>query len=111
MASRVQIVLVDDIDGGDADVSIEFGLDGVDYEIDLSDENAAALRTALAPYIQAARRSPGGRGSRRRRSAAAGAKDSRSAQIRSWARSNGIEVNARGRIPAELVARYEAAQR
>ena len=55
MASRVQVVLVDDIDGGDADVSIEFGLDGVDYEIDLSDENAAALRTALAPPVH-----PGG---------------------------------------------------
>lgn len=108
MASKVQVVLIDDIDGGEADATFAFSLEGTDYEIDLSEDNAQTLRQALAPYIEAGRRASGGK-SRRRSQAGPG--KGRSAKIRSWARDNGIEVNARGRIPADVVAKYDAAQR
>jgi len=108
MASRVQVVLIDDIDGGDADATVAFSLEGVDYEIDLSERNAERLRAALAPYVDAGRKVTGGRPRRR---SSGGSGKGRSAKIRAWARDNGIDVNTRGRIPAEVVARYEAAQR
>ena len=63
MATRTVVTLVDDVDGGVAEESLSFGLDGVEYEIDLSTEHAEALRDALAPYVAAARRT-GGRRSR-----------------------------------------------
>ena len=108
MASKVQVVLIDDLDGSDADSTVAFALDGTNYEIDLSRDNAEQLREALAPYIQAGRRAAGGkRGGRR--GTASSAQGNRSAQIRAWAQDNGIEVSARGRIPADVVAKYEAA--
>jgi len=104
MAQKVQITLVDDLDGRPADETVSFALDGSAYEIDLSAANAAALRDALATYVAHARRARGGG---RRRNGRGGA--GRSAQIRAWARSQGIAVNERGRIPADVVARFEAA--
>jgi hypothetical protein len=105
MAQRVHIVLEDDIDGGDATETVLFGLDGINYEIDLSDKNAAKLRDSLARYIGSARRtSP-----RSRRSARRSAAGPTTAQIREWARSNGYEVSDRGRISAEIRAAYEGA--
>ena len=59
MAQKVQILLIDDLDGGEAEGTVRFGLDGAEYEIDLSAEHAEALRKALAPYVSAARRAPG----------------------------------------------------
>jgi Lsr2 len=59
MAQRVQTLLIDDLDGGEAEGTIRFGLDGAEYEIDLSAGHADALRRALAPYVSAARRAPG----------------------------------------------------
>lgn len=107
MAQRVSITLVDDIDGSDADQTIQFGLDGTSYEIDLSDENAAKLREALAPYVGMARST----GGRRPRGAPKAARSggSSAGDIRAWAIENGHQVNARGRISAELRAAYEAA--
>ena len=109
MAQKIQILLVDDLDGGEAEGTVRFGLDGVDYEIDLSAEHAEALRRALAPFIDAARRGPGvgrqqGRGGQR-----AGASGLDTTEVREWARAQGIEVKDRGRIPAEVVARFKAA--
>ena len=110
MAQKVQVILVDDIDGGAADETVSFSLDGVSYEIDLSTKNAAALRDGLAQYVGTARkvgsRSSGGRGSARRRTAGG---DNRTAQIREWARSNGHAVNERGRISAKVVEAYDKA--
>ena len=110
MAQKVQVVLVDDIDGGTATETVSFGLDGVSYEIDLSAKNAARLRDAFAGYVGSARKvgGRGGRGGRRpgRRSAAGG---NRNAEIRAWARSKNIKVSERGRLPADLVAKYDAA--
>lgn len=111
MAQRVNVVLVDDIDGNDASETVSFALDGVDYEIDLSDEHAAQLREALALYIGHGRRTGGRRRSGRRSSGAASATEGgpSAADIRAWARENGYEVPERGRVSAEVREAYAAA--
>ncbi len=110
MAQKVQVILVDDIDGGAAVETVAFSLDGTSYEIDLSSKNAAKLRDTFGSYVGAARK-VGGRSARRasggRRSSKAAATDT--AAIRAWARANKVPVNERGRISAEVVAKYEAA--
>lgn len=108
MAQRVEVVLVDDLDGAPADETVQFGLDGVSYEIDLTSGNAQALRDAVAPYLGHARR-VGGRRSGGRKASAPASRGTQSASIREWAREQGLPVNERGRIPADIVARYEAA--
>ncbi|UYM06977.1 histone-like nucleoid-structuring protein Lsr2 [Solicola gregarius] len=107
MAQKVQILLVDDIDGGEADETVRFGLDGVDYEIDLSTKNAGKLRDALAKYVGESRRV----GGRRRigRKGASGGSASDAATIREWAKDNGWEVSDRGRVSAEIREAYAAA--
>lgn len=107
MAQKVNIVLVDDIDGSDASETVSFALDGSTYAIDLSDGNAAKLREALAPYIGHARRDASARG-RRARTTAAGGRGS-AAEIRAWARENGFKVPDRGRVASEVKAAYDAA--
>ncbi|MGH3277957.1 MAG: histone-like nucleoid-structuring protein Lsr2 [Trebonia sp.] len=107
MAQKVQVLLVDDIDGSEATETVGFSLDGVAYEIDLSSGNAGRLRTELAPYVGHARKSVGTQLRRRRQRSGAGREQS--ARIREWARSQGKKVNERGRIPANIVADYEAA--
>jgi hypothetical protein len=83
-------------------------VDGVEYEIDLSAEHAGALRRALAPFVGAARRSRAtGRAVRGGRRVAASGLDT--TEVREWAREQGIEVKDRGRIPAEVVARFKEA--
>ncbi|HLM88785.1 MAG TPA: Lsr2 family protein [Streptosporangiaceae bacterium] len=111
MAQKVQTLLIDDLDGGEADGTVRFGIDGADYEIDLSARHAEALRKALAPYLGAARRAPGSAARRPgrtgRRAASAAAPDPTA--VRGWAKSQGIDVKDRGRVPAELVAKFKAA--
>lgn len=111
MAQKVQTLLIDDLDGGEAEDTVRFGLDGAEYEIDLSAEHAEALRNALARYVSAARRAPGAAtrrpGQSGRRAATAGAPNP--TVVREWAKSQGIEVKDRGRVPAELVAKFKAA--
>jgi Lsr2 len=108
VAQKVQVQLIDDLDGSEADGTVRFGLDGTEYEIDLSAGHAQELRGALARYVGAARRAGGGR-----RSARAGRRAPVSAvdpiEVREWAKAQGIEVKDRGRVPAELVARFKAA--
>lgn len=110
MAQRVQIILEDDYDGGEADETVTFGLDGAEYEIDLSSANAAELRNALAPWLAHARK-VGGR--KRTRSAATrvAAADSggSTSDIRAWAVDNGMDVSSRGRISSEVRQAYEQA--
>lgn len=108
MARRIQVVLEDDINGGTADETITFGLDGVNYEIDLSSRNADRLRSALAPYIEAGRKTASGK--KRTSSPQRGSSANRDAEIREWAQANGIAVNSRGRVSADVVAKFEAAQ-
>ncbi|WP_028921475.1 histone-like nucleoid-structuring protein Lsr2 [Pseudonocardia acaciae] len=109
MAQKVTVSLVDDLSGDKADETVQFGLDGKNYEIDLSSGNAGKLREALRSYVAAARR-PGGR--RRSGGAASGGarrtavdRDQNQA-IREWARKRGMKVSDRGRIPADLLEAY-----
>ena len=110
MAQKVQTLLIDDLDGGEAEATVRFGLDGTDYEIDLSAKHAEALRQALAPYLGAGRRAPGSAarwpGRNGRKTASADGSDPTA--VREWARSQGIEVKDRGRVPAELVVKFKA---
>jgi hypothetical protein len=108
VAQRVEVVLVDDLDGTPADETVSFGLDGASYEIDLTSANAQALRESLAPYLGHARRT-GGRRSSGRRGSASASRGSDAAAVRAWAREQGIAVSERGRIPADVVAKFEAA--
>jgi len=111
MAQKVQTLLIDDLDGGEADATVRFGLDGAEYEIDLSAKNADALRKALARYVEAGRRSPGSAVRRPGRSGRkpASANGADSTAVREWAKSQGLEVKDRGRVPAELVVKFKAA--
>jgi hypothetical protein len=112
VAQKVQVLLVDDLDGGEASETVSFGLDGASYEIDLSEGNAKKLRDTLSNYVGAARRagaSGGGRRAGRPRSAGGGraAMDrEQAAAIRSWAKKKGLKVSDRGRIPATIVEQY-----
>ena len=116
MARKVQVILSDDLDENvPADETVSFALDGTNYEIDLSEKNAAELRDTFARYVGAARkvtRGGGGRasGSGRSRPTGGGRMDREQAgAIREWARKNGHEVSDRGRIPASVVEAFEAA--
>jgi hypothetical protein len=100
MAQRVTVELEDDLDGGPADETVRFGLNGSDYEIDLSKKNAAAFRRTLAPFIEHARTA--GTGHRRRPGRTVASRD-RSGGIRAWAKGQGIAVSECGRIPASIV--------
>ncbi len=105
MARRVEIVLEDDLDGSTADETVKFGLDGKDYEIDLSAANASQLREALAPFVANGRRLSG-----KKRSSQRGQNSGSSAgAVRAWARENGVPVSERGRVPADVVEQYNAA--
>lgn len=120
MAQKVNVVLVDDLDGSEAEESVSFALDGVSYEIDLSAKNAEKLRNTLATYINAARR-VGGRAVRGRgrpqaaKSAASsggrGGAKAPTSEIRAWAKKEGYEVSDRGRIPADVIEAYNKAKR
>jgi hypothetical protein len=111
MAKKVTVTLVDDFDAAAAaDETVEFGLDGVTYEIDLSSKNAKKLREDLKVWVEAGRR-VGGR--RRGRSAGTGRGRAsidreQSAAIREWARRNGHNVSSRGRIPADVIEAFHA---
>lgn len=111
MAQKVQIILTDDLDGGEAHETLTFGLDGKTYEIDLSSGNADELRKFLEPYTKAGRRQNGKApaGSRGRRPAVRTESEPSPEVYRKWAESNGYEVNSRGRVPASIKEAYRAA--
>jgi hypothetical protein len=117
MAKVVSTAYVDDLDGSEATGPVDFSLDGKDYTIDLSDSNAARLRDALASFVASARRASG-TGRRRLTSSspqrsspqrsASGRSREETQEIRAALRELGYSVKDRGRIPAELLAAYEA---
>ena len=112
MAQRVQIILEDDYDGGVADETVSFALDGTEYEIDLSAQNAAGLREAISPWLGHARKTGGRRKRGTTPSANGSAKapgTSSTSDIRAWAQSEGHEVSSRGRVSAEVREAYEKA--
>lgn len=108
MAQKVKIILIDDLDGGEADETVRFGLDGVQYEIDLSSTHAEELRSALSTYVSAARRESQ---PKQRQSAPPASRNQEAAQIREWAKANGYNVSSRGRVNSEIIEAYRAAQR
>ena len=119
MAQRTVVQLTDDLDGkpipdGKGE-TIRFSLDRHEYEIDLADKNAKALRDALAKYVSAARRTGTGRSTGRARAGRGGTGPSRDGRgydpkaVRAWAESQGIQVSQRGRVSTDLVARFQAA--
>jgi hypothetical protein len=111
MASKTLVILEDDLDGGAADETVSFSLDGVSYEIDLSSKNANKLRDALAAYVGSARR-VGGRATRGRAAGkAARGGTVNTSEIRDWARAKGLDVSERGRIPATIIEQYNAAHK
>ena len=107
MAQKIQTLFIDDIDGGAAEGTVRFAFDGTDYEIDLSSKHSEELRTALRKYVEHARKVGGTarRAPRGRRPAAA----IDSTKVREWAKENGYGIKDRGRVPAELVAKYQEA--
>jgi hypothetical protein len=107
VAQKVNVLLVDDIDGSDAEETVRFGIDGAHYEIDLTREHAGELRSALTRYAKAARKVTGSGAlpARARGSSRAGS----SKAVRDWAKEHGYEVSDRGRVPARVAAEYEAA--
>jgi len=109
MTQKIEVILVDDIDGTEAAETIRFGLDGTTYEIDLNTAHASALRNALTPYTGAGRKvskSVQATAANRRRAPNA---DFDNSEVRNWARANGVKVNDRGRVPAAVTARFRAA--
>jgi hypothetical protein len=108
MAQKIQALLIDDIDGGEAAGTVRFGLDGTEYEIDLSAAHSDELRNALGQYLAHARRVGGtARSAARSRRSGAAAVDT--AKVREWAKGQGIEVKDRGRVPAGVVEQYQTA--
>jgi hypothetical protein len=105
VAQRVVVTLSDDIDGGEAAETVTFGLDGKLYEIDLSEANAKKLRGVLAPYVEAGRKQTKAGKAYRRTSVAPDP-----AAVRAWARSHGMEVPPRGRIPKKVYEAFRAAR-
>ena len=118
VAQKVQVLLVDDLDGGEASETVSFSLDGSSYEIDLSEKNAEQLRDSFAKYVAAARKpgrsSGSGSGGSARGSSGRGRSGGSStamdrdqaAAIRAWAKKQGLKVSDRGRIPASIIEQY-----
>jgi hypothetical protein len=113
VAQKIQTLFIDDIDGGEAEGTVRFALDGAEYEIDLSTQHSEELRSALGKYVSHARKIGGSAPRRAGRTAGRGGKSGAGAvnttEIRNWARENGFDIKDRGRVPADLVAKYQAA--
>jgi hypothetical protein len=112
VAQKITTLFIDDIDGGAAEGTVRFALDGTEYEIDLNAEHSEQLRSALGKYVTHARKVGGGarRGGRVAGRAVRGAGSAlNTTEIRNWARENGYNIKDRGRVPADLVAKYQAA--
>jgi Lsr2 len=109
MAQKVQTVFIDDLDASPAEGTVRFGLDGTDYEIDLNAEHAQQLRDTLARYVNAARRIGGSARRPSRSGRRAQSSGLNTTEVREWAKAQGIDVKDRGRIPAELLAKFKAA--
>lgn len=111
MAQRQVLVMTDDLSGGDASETIRFSLDSGEYEIDLNEKNAKALRSDFQKYIDAARRV---RPARLRKDVGRGAGrggDSGldTAAVREWAKANGHDPAPRGRLSRTILDAYRAA--
>lgn len=116
MAQRVQIDLIDDLNGEVAQETVRFGVDGTEYEIDLTTENAEKLRSALSQYVDVARKASTGRKGQSSRNGQRGTSTSRAKRdevqkIRQWAQDNGHNPSSRGRVPQSIVDAYNEANK
>ncbi|MUK02812.1 Lsr2 family protein [Vibrio cholerae] len=113
MAQRVQVQLVDDLNGEEAQETVRFGLDGSEYEIDLTTDNASELRSALSQYVNVARKASGGRRNQggQRGSSTSRTKRDEVQKIRQWAQDNGHNPSSRGRISQSIVDAYNQANK
>lgn len=109
MAQQVKVLLIDDLDGGEAAETVRFGLDGKDYEIDLSDAHANELREVLARFAAQGRKLSKVSGAAYHRTTVPTKRDNRA--IREWAQANGHELSDRGRIPDNIIEAYDARDR
>jgi hypothetical protein len=109
MAQKIQTYFVDDLDGSEAEGTVLFGLDGTQYEIDLSTSHAKELRTALGRYIDAGRKVTGTTRRARQNQRKTPANGVSNTEVRAWAKGRGLAVKERGRIPADLIAQYQTA--
>ena len=109
MAQKIQTLLVDDLDGSDAEGTVRFALDGTYYEIDLSAAHAKELRSVLAPYATAGRKVTGVARRTGRAPGKAAANGVSTNEVRDWAKANGMEIKDRGRVPADVIAKFRAA--
>lgn len=109
MAQKVEVTLIDDLDGGKADETVTFSLDGAQYVIDLSSKNAKQLRESLSRYVDAARKEKGvrpvGRGAGRKTTSIG----PNTSDVREWAKTHGYEVSERGRVSKELIVKFQEA--
>lgn len=110
MAQKVIVSLIDDLTGDQADETVEFGIDGKNYEIDLTSKNADKLRDAFAKFIPAARRpSTNTRVRSQARTATTVSRREQTMAVRAWAKQQGMKVSDRGRIPADVQEAFDAA--
>jgi hypothetical protein len=109
MAQKVQVSFVDDLDGSEAEGTVRFGLDGTEYEIDLSAAHATALRDALSRYVEHARKAAGSGAVARRPARGTRRPRQDTTAVREWAKSQGLEVAERGRVSADILAKYHEA--
>jgi hypothetical protein len=107
MSKSVSVIITDDLDGSGNAETVSFGFGGVTYEVDLGTKNRARLEQALAPFIEAGRRVPGG--GRRRGAGRPGGSSADLADVRAWARAAGLKVSGRGRISSDIMRQYQAA--
>ncbi|MHA7179573.1 histone-like nucleoid-structuring protein Lsr2 [Arthrobacter sp. MDB2-24] len=106
MAQRVQVQLVDDLSGEEAQETVRFALDGTNYEIDLTQDNANSLRSALSAYVDKGRKAGAGRQSAASPKASSRSKREDTQQIRQWAQENGFNPSSRGRITQSIIDAY-----
>jgi hypothetical protein len=108
VAQKIQTLFIDDLDGGEAEGTVRFGLDGTDYEIDLNGKHSEDLHTALAKYVDHARK-VGGAARRGLRGSHRAASSIDTTAVRAWAREQGIDIKERGRVPGDIVDQYRTA--
>ncbi|MCE0488274.1 histone-like nucleoid-structuring protein Lsr2 [Ornithinimicrobium sediminis] len=108
MAQRVQTLFVSDLSGddlGESGQTVRFGYKGVEYEIDLSENEIADFDKAIGMYIEHGRKV----GGRRQAGQKSSASKEDLSKIRQWAKANGHQVSERGRIAQAVKDAYYAA--
>lgn len=112
MAQHMMVTFEDDLDGSEAQGTVSFGFDGVQYEIDLSQKNADRLAKIFEPFVANARKVSTRAASKpaRRASSSSNGSGPNPKDVRAWAKEQGIEVKDKGRVPAELIVRFQAAE-